>query len=447
MKRFVAFFLITCLLSGLSACSMENTKKAVAAAELVVAPKYPASIAFDDFEAWRANRNSNPVSRASHDAIHAFSYNTAAPILSTASVNGCYSPLSLYFALALAGTGANGRTRDELFDLLGASDSDRLSQDMSNLYRVLFTDNKVTQLKIANSLWLDNEYRGEAVTFKDSFTQNAAERFYASLFKVDFAQPSAGEAMAKWITDNTNSTLKPKFEPDPEQILSIINTIYFRDEWVDRFRADQTKPATFHLADGKDVTCDFMNMVYVSHGFSKGDGYTRSALNLKSNGQMVFVLPDKGVSIQDLVSSPEKLKALFEGGKGTNGKVTWKIPKFSYDSEFKLIDTLKKLGVTSAFEQNADFTGITDHQAFISSVTQKTHIAIDENGVVASAFTKLDYAGSAMPVDQADMILDRPFIYGIFSAPVPVSKEADRAEPAVSSGKLLFVGICGNPIS
>ena len=31
---------------------------------------------------------------------------------------------------------------------------------------------------------------------------------------------------------------------------------------------------TFHLADGKDVTCDFMNMTNSSQGFSKGDGFT-----------------------------------------------------------------------------------------------------------------------------------------------------------------------------
>ncbi|HBP38339.1 MAG TPA: serpin family protein [Clostridiales bacterium] len=449
MKRFTALFLLTCLMVSLPACNLEETStisKDVSAAERVASPTYPAGIAFDDYESRMANRNSNPVSRTSRDAVNAFSYKTAAPILNTISVNGCYSPLSLYYALALTGTGANGQTQDELLDLLGASDAASLSQDMSNLYRLLYADNKITQLKIANSLWLDNEYRGEPVSFKDSFTQNAASQFYASLFKVDFAQPSAGEAMAEWIAENTNGTLKPAFAADPEQIMSIINTIYFRDEWMDRFKVDQTKPDTFHLADGKDVTCDFMNMAYNSHGFSKGDGYIRSALSLKSGAQMVFVLPDQGVDLMALVSDPDNLKALFEGGKATNGKVIWQIPKFSYDSKFELSDMMKKLGVTAPFEQNADFTGITDHQAFISMISQNTHIAIDENGVTASAFTKIDFAGAAMPVDQAEMILDRPFLYAIYSSPVSVTRVEGQSDPGTPMGNLLFIGICGNPL-
>lgn len=90
---------------------------------------------------------------------------------------------------------------------------------------------------------------------------------------------------------------------------------------------------------------------------------------------------------------------------------------------------LKKLGVNSAFAPDADFTGITDHMAYITDVLQETHIAIDEDGVEASAFTQIDYAGSAMPKGRADMILNRPFIYGI----------------TARNGSLLFMGVCENP--
>ena len=237
------------------------------------------------------------------------------------------------------------------------------------------------------------------------------------------------QAMSQWIADNTNGTLNPSFEPNPEQIMSIINTIYFRDQWFNLFDANLTKADTFTLMNGAEVTCDFMNMIIGSSNFSKGDGFTRSSLQLKSQASMVFVLPDQGVDLQSLLSSPASLQALFEGGTESSGKVTWKIPKFAYDSNFDLADTMKKLGITSAFKQDADFSGITDHQTFISSIIQNTHIAIDEKGVEASAFTKIDLAGSAQPVGQAEMILDRPFLYGIFS-----------------SGVLLFIGILRQPV-
>lgn len=428
MKRFLSLFLTFCILLSLSACDKSQPKDAVSAFE-VAAPEYPAGIAFSDFEALRANRKNNPFSDVSRKTIGQFSYSTAAPVLHSLEANVCYSPISLYFALALASSGANGKTREELFALLGASDPEKLSENCGNLYRLLYTDNEVTQLKVANSLWLDNDYRGEAVEFKDAFTKNAVAQFYASLFSVDFASESASQAMSQWIADNTNGTLNPSFEPNPEQIMSIINTIYFRDEWVGRFDASLTKADTFYLANGSETTCDFMNMIDGSSRFSKGEGYTRSALELKSNNRMVFVLPDQGVDLPDLLSNPAGLQDLFEGGTQSTGKVTWKIPKFAYDSDFDLVDTLKNLGVTSAFAQDADFSGITDHQIFISSIVQNTHITIDEKGVEASAFTKIDFYGSAEPVDQAEMILDRPFLYGIFS----------------SAGVLLFIGICGSP--
>ena len=96
---------------------------------------------------------------------------------------------------------------------------------------------------------------------------------------------------------------------------------------------------------------------------------------------MVFILPDEGVSPYELFSSPERMREAFEGGQAGNGEVVWQIPKLDFGSTLDLADTLKKLGVNAAFERDADFSGITDHMAFISRIRQETHIAIDENGV------------------------------------------------------------------
>lgn len=164
--------------------------------------------------------------------------------------------------------------------------------------------------------------------------------------------------------------------------------------------------------------------------FYRGEGFIRAGIGLKNAGQMVFILPDEGVSPDDLLSSPGRMRNTFEGGESSSGMVVWKIPKFSFSTRLALTDVLKSLGVRSAFSSGANFSDITDHIAFISHVLQETHIAIDENGVEASAFTKIDFCGAGMPEGRADMILNRPFIYGI-TAP---------------NGSLLFVGVCENPV-
>ena len=56
-------------------------------------------------------------------------------------------------------------------------------------------------------------------------------------------------------------------------------------------------------------------------------------------------------------------------------------------------------------------------------------IGIDENGVEASSFTLINLDGSAMSDNEEEMILNRPFLYGI----------------TTPDGSLLFVGICENP--
>jgi serine protease inhibitor len=161
-----------------------------------------------------------------------------------------------------------------------------------------------------------------------------------------------------------------------------------------------------------------------------GDGFTSSTLSLKNSGEMVFILPDKDVSIDDLLATPKKVASLFNSENIESGKVIFQIPKFSFGNDIELKEIIKSMGVSLAFKDDADFTGITNGKAFISRIKQQTHIAIDENGVEAAAFTQIDAAGSAPPKDKiAEMILNRPFIFAITS----------------NTGAILFIGIVNNP--
>lgn len=390
---------------------------------------FPKAYAFDDIDTKRAVIDSNPVDDDFLNALNEFSYNTAPQIFVDSSGNKNYSPVSLYYALAMVATGAEGETANELLSLLGVSDQTTLSMQSGNLYRQLYTDNKVGKLKIANSLWMNND-----IDWKKDFVENAAEHFYASSFSMDFSDKKTRQSMAKWISDHTNSTLKPEIEISPDQIFTILNTVYFYDEWIDRFNKSKTAEDNFYLSNGTTVNSSFMNKSYTSAGFTKDRSFTRSSLNFKNGSRMVFILPDEGISPQEFLSTPEKIKAAFEGEDENYGEVVWQIPKFSFSAKLDLVDTLKNLGVSSAFEGNANFSGITNQMAFISHIRQETYIGIDENGVEASAFTEIGLAGAGQPEEQkdrADMILNRPFIYGI-TAP---------------NGTLLFIGICENPIA
>ena len=71
-----------------------------------------------------------------------------------------------------------------------------------------------------------------------------------------------------------------------------------------------------------------------------------------------------------------------------------------------------------------------DGTTYISEVQQGTRIRLDEKGVEAAAYTEILYAGSAAPSpNPPDMILDRPFLYGLYTA----------------EDTPLFLGICDDP--
>ncbi len=95
---------------------------------------------------------------------------------------------------------------------------------------------------------MDSEVNGLPYTYKEANTGNASADFYTSLYDVDFSDAKTGTAMGKWIAYNTNGTLTPDIKISDSQILSLINTVYFYDEWIDRFDKDLTAPDIFYPA-------------------------------------------------------------------------------------------------------------------------------------------------------------------------------------------------------
>ncbi len=406
MKRILSAALCLCMLLMCGCTGTTNTKPT----EL----NSVSEVKQLSFDKWYDLREENPIDGGTTAAINAFSAVTAGLLLTSESENKCYSPLSLYYALSMAACGADGDTADELLSLLGFDDTKTLAEQCGNVYRVLAshdTDGNAA-LMLANSLWLSG-----TEGFNEEYLNMSAEQFYAEVYSADFASQSTADAMADWIKDKTHGTIAPTFDVNAEQIMSIISTLYLKDEWIDRFDKASTAADTFTKADGSEVKCDFMNAVK-QQSFMYGDNYTAAGVSLKNYGSMLFVLPDEGVSTADILSSSATLEEILSGGKESSyGTVTFKIPKFSFDSEFDLVPALRSLGVESAFTDSADFSQLCDNdEMYISSIAQQTHIAIDERGVEAAAFTKIDYAGAALPQDNADIILDRPFIFIIKSS-------------------------------
>lgn len=408
--------------------------------QAVSIPEYPKEPVYQtEEECWEAARTRRQnVPKTFVSAYEDFTIKTASKLLTDGNENRIYSPISLYYALTLVAEGADGTTREELLNLLGYADMQQLSDDAKTSFESVYhvpneENNKANEwgeypsdsrytLSIANSLWAD-----DSMKLKDNFTQQVSEFYYSEIHQGDLQSEYTVKAMGEWVKEKTNGIVTPSFEESSQEtVLTLLNTVYFYDEWLDRFDQEQTKEDIFFGGDGSETVVDFMNRTMASHGFRRGDNFTSSSLSLK-NGSMEFYLPDEGVNVHDLIDTPEKLESLLNrSGDQMTGEVVWKVPKFSYGDSMELVELLRQLGVESAFSADADFSRISDTSPlFISNVKQDAHIGIDENGVEAAAFTEISWAGASMPQGRAEMILNRPFFYVIRNG-----------------GNIMFLGVC-----
>lgn len=415
-------------LTGCGAAQQQGASEGKGNYESLTETLMPESIGADDWEAQLTIREENPLSEAFIEAVNQFSYATAARVLSenADAENRNYSPISLYYALALTAQGAEGDTAEEFRELLGMGEKETFAEECARLFRRLYLDHDVSKLKLADSVWMQ-----EGKALKKDFLRTAGEDFYASVFQVDFADPKTGKAMGQWIADQTNGTLSPEFEPNEDERMAVVNTIYLYDEWKEPFDEAFNTTDTFTLSSGEEVICEYMNREFDFSAYYEGEGYKGTALRLNNTGNLVLILPNEGVKIQELLTE-NTLKDMFENRERESASVDVSLPKFEFGDSMELAETLKELGMDRAFEPlEADFSGMTEEQIYISGIRQETHMGINEDGAEASAYTVVELEAGAAEMESRvyELKYDRPFLFGIVSG----------------AGIPLFLGICNVP--
>ena len=373
----------------------------------VCVPTYPKSLGFDDYEGHFALREQYPVEHVLWDSIDDFSARSASLALGGTEENALFSPISLWFALALCAESARGDTRDALMDALGLPGD--AAQSAKAVYNRLYKDNKIGKLKLSSSLWVNKDF-----PVKSDFLDLAAQDFYAHSYRCDFSNPATGKAMGDWLDEATVGLLGGQaLETDPETLMALFSAIYYSDQWTDEFNKDKNTTGDFHNADGTISQTEYMNRTYFSHGWQTGSNWISSGLSLKNGGSMYFVLPDEGVTPGDLLADPETMAEIFaQENDGGWGEVIFQIPKFEVSDSLNLKPVLEGLGAGIVFDYSqADFSNLSEAALGLSSVKQETTLSIDEKGVTAAAYTEILYAGAAPPNGRAELILDRPFLF------------------------------------
>jgi serine protease inhibitor len=316
------------------------------------------------------------------------------------------SPLSASMALGMTANGADGATYDEMRTALRLTGATR--EEVGVGYKSLITMlqglDPGTQFDIANSIWYEQSF-----PFNASFLDESKQYFDARVQALDFTSPSALTTINTWVSEQTNDKI-PKILDNisPNEVMFLVNAIYFKGIWQKQFDKSKTVDAPFHASDG---TTALVPMMARGEGVQYAATSEYQAVDLpygNSAFTMTVVLPSADADIDAFAESFDQAKwnSLVSTLQETNLAVF--LPRFRIEWSRPLNEDLKQLGMRLAFT-NADFTRMSPlgRDLFITRVVQKTFVDVDEEGTEAAAATVVGVGVTSMP---ASFRADRPFL-------------------------------------
>lgn len=438
MKRFIALILALSALLSLAACGGTD---AFALAEA----RYPESAPYPDetkysgakfdavYDAWSAERRARNAAATSASGAMDEYLRAALPALLTTGdgKNAVCSPVNVYMALSMLAEITDGESRAQLLSLLGAESIDALRKTAGQVWAANYQNDGAVTSILADSLWLS-----DSMDYNSDTLARLADSYYASAFRGEMGSEAFNEALRSWINEQTGGLLKESADGlslPPETVIALASTIYFRAKWGSEFSKSKTADGIFHAPDG-DITHEFMHETMESTYYA-ADSFAAVGKYLEGSGTMWFLLPDEGVTPEELLTSGAVDFLLSqENAESKFMTIDLSVPKFDISADTELSAALHALGVTDVFDADtADFSPLMDNAdgIFLSQAKHAARVAIDEEGVIAAAYTVMAAAGAAMPPEErVDFTLDRPFLFAVTGG----------------SGAVLFAGIVNTPV-
>lgn len=364
-------------------------------------------------------------------ADNTFTFNLFNKIPDSGGHNVMLSPLSISLALSMTLNGAEGSTKADMISALGLNglSVDEINQIYSDLIAALKKADPGVVMNIANSIWIRKSF-----PVLEPFIATNQKYYDARVERLDFNQ-AALNTINSWVNEKTNAKIPRILDQiSSEEIMFLINAIYFNGKWQIQFEKSRTQDGAFSLGSGGSVNVPLMK-VKDRYGYSEQSGY--EALKMpygRGKFAMIILLPDLGKTSDQLVKqmSPsvwENLKIALDSPSMVD---VW-LPRFKFTWESDLNDLLSSLGMSVAFSADqADFSKInSDGHLFITKVKHKTFIDVNEEGTEAAAATSVGIGVTSVGPGGLEFHVTRPFLFFI--------TEED-------SGAILFAGKVENPL-
>ncbi len=351
-----------------------------------------------------------------------FGFNLFAEILKEQSGENIFiSPFSIAMALAMTYNGASGSTQKvmaQALELKGLN-LQQINTAYGELKKLLINPDEKVKLNIANSLWADKNAR-----FNPEFVQRNQNFYQAKVTNLNFKDPTASQTINGWVKENTQGKIDKIVDKiNPDEVLFLINAIYFKGIWNKEFDASghtlwayptKTQNLAFNLTSGKQKRHPMMSQSG-KYRYYENEKFQSVSIPYGEDGKISFYLflPKENSSLQTFYQNLntqnwEKWMTQFQKREGFI-----RLPRFKTEYDITLNKTLSALGMGEAFTKRANFSGM-GNNLNISEVKHKTFVEVNEEGTEAAASTSVGITATSASIERPfKMIVNRPFFYAI----------------------------------
>ena len=340
------------------------------------------------------------------------------------------SPLSMQFLLGMILNGAQGATADEICDVLGygAGEIEDVNQFCQSMLEQLPKLDKQTTLSIANAIFVDDGW-----PLLDSYKSIVGKAYNARLSNLDFSKGAASaKVINRWCSDQTHGMIDKVLETtDPAMLCYLLNALYFKSQWKEKFNKSNTAEETFTDEAGNKSTVKMMKQ-NESFSYQHNDVFKIVRMPYGNGAfSMVALLPQEGKTIADALDEIKESGWRETLRSMVHCDVDLWLPRFETKYHIDLNDILSDMGMPTSFTNSADFKAMSQHALKLSFVQQDAVIKVDEEGTEAAAISMAGMmkVTAAEPGERVVFHADHPFLYFITEA---------------STGAILFAGRYSN---
>ncbi|KAK5930352.1 hypothetical protein CgunFtcFv8_026590 [Champsocephalus gunnari] len=277
-------------------------------------------------------------------------------------------------------------------------------------------------LKLANRLYGEN-----TANFLPKFLAATQKYYKADMKAVDFigAAEACRAEINGWVEQQTENKIKDLLKSGtvtPMTRLALVNAIYFKGNWMNRFDEANTKEMPFKLNQNESKPVQMMyQMKKLPYNFIVEHGLQILELPYMDEELSMFILlPEEAADGSDPLLKLEKeltQEKLHDWTKRENmdvhSEVLVHLPRFKLEEDYELNEPLSKLGMTDVFcSAKADLSGMNGEGGlFLSTVAHKAFVEVNEEGTEAAAAT----AGmvSFCMLREEHFTADHPFLFFI----------------------------------